>query len=93
MFLGCLACFSWLCVLLGVVDSMIAISLLVSAVEQAQFLPQTYSSCNDATSWKNGTDGRNFFLTANETTFSNYGGPGELCNSMVELWAFTVSMV
>lgn len=94
MFLGCLACFSWLCVLLGVIDSMIALSLLVIAVKQAQFLPRAYNSCDDATSWNNRTDGRNFFLTAaNETTFNSYGGPGELCHSMVKLWAITVSMV
>ncbi len=93
MFLGCTVCYSWLCLLLGVVDFMIASSLLVSAVKQAQFLPRAYSRCDYATDWGNGTDGRNFFLAANETTFSTYGGPGNLCHSMVELWAITVSMV
>jgi hypothetical protein len=72
---------------------MVTISLLVSAVKQAQFLPRAYSSCEYATDWRNGTDGRNFFLTANETTFSSYGGPGDLCHSMVLSWVCTVSMV
>lgn len=87
-----IVCVSWLCLFLGVADCIIASSLLASAVKQAQFLPRTYSSCDSATDWGNGTDGRNFFLAANETTFHTYKGPGNLCHKMVELWAITVSM-
>jgi hypothetical protein len=94
MFLGCWACYSsYLVVLLGLVDSMIAASLFVSAVKQAQFMPRTYGACDGATNWRNGTDGRNYFVTANSTTFETYGGPASLCHTMVQIWAYTVSVV
>jgi hypothetical protein len=93
MFAACLACPSYLVALLGIIDSMIAISLLVCAVKQAQFIPLTYSACGEATNWKNGTDGRNYFLTANSTAFDSYGAPERLCHTMVETWAYTVSVV
>ncbi|KFA55706.1 hypothetical protein S40293_10921 [Stachybotrys chartarum IBT 40293] len=92
MFIGCIACDSYLCVLLGLVDTMIAVSLAVSAAMQAQFMPTTYSACGGATDWRNGTDGRNFFLTANSTTFTGYGGPSALCFTIVENWAITVAI-
>ena len=93
MFMGCAACVSWLLVLLGVMDSMIAITLAVSAGKQARFLPTTYGACGGATDWRNGTDGRNFFLAVNETTFKTYGGPNDLCHNMVKTWAITISVV
>jgi len=93
MFVGCAACHSWLLVLLGLIDSTIAITLAVGAAKQVQFLPTKYGSCGDAMNWRNGTDGRNFFLAVNETTFKTYGGPNDLCNNMVKTWAITISVV
>ncbi|KAL2022441.1 hypothetical protein VTK56DRAFT_5270 [Thermocarpiscus australiensis] len=93
MFLGCFACSSWLLVLLGLVDSMIATALAISAAKQAEFLPTTYHACVGATDWRNGTEGRNYFLTANSTAFADYGGPGDLCHEMVYTWALTVAVV
>ncbi|RYP61572.1 hypothetical protein DL771_010093 [Monosporascus sp. 5C6A] len=93
MFLGCFGCSSYLLALLGLIDSMIAVSLSISAVKQALFIPRTYGACDEATNWRNGTDGRNYFLTANSTAFDTYGGPARLCHAMVETWAFTVSVV
>jgi len=90
--MGCVLCASWDCVVLGLVDLMISLTFLASAVKQAQFLPRAYSSCGDAVNWNNGTDGRNFFLAANATTFTSYGGPSQLCHKMVETWAIAVSM-
>jgi hypothetical protein len=79
--------------LLGLVDTMIAVALAISAAKQAQFMPTTYNACGGATDWRNGTDGRNFFLTANSTTFDGYGGPSSFCSSIVENWATTVALV
>ncbi len=88
MFLWCIVCYSYLCLLLGLVDAMIAASLAVSVVKQAQFIPATYGDCDGATDWRNGTDGRNFFLTANSTAFTDYGEPSALCSSIVKsLWS------
>lgn len=93
MFLGCLACVGYLCLLLGIVDLMIAIALAVSVAKQAQFMPTTYGACGGVTDWRNGTDGRNFFLTANSTTFDSYGKPENLCTDLVRAWAITIAMV
>ncbi|KAK3897750.1 hypothetical protein C8A05DRAFT_38676 [Staphylotrichum tortipilum] len=93
MFVGCAGFFAWGLVLLGLIDSMIAITLAISVAKQAQFLPTKYSSCGDAMDWRNGTDGRNFFLAVNSTTFKDFGGPNDLCHNMVETWAVTISVV
>lgn len=79
--------------LIGLVDSMIAVSLLVSVLKQAPFIPHAYDSCDGAINWKNGTDGRNYFLVANSTAFASYGGPSKLCHAMVEFWAMAVSIM
>ncbi len=93
MFVGCSVCVSWLLVFLGLMDSMIAITLAVSVAKQAAFLPTTYSACGGAVDWRNGTDGRNFFLAVNGTTFKDFGAPNDLCHSMVETWAVTIAVV
>lgn len=93
MFIGCFACMSYLCVLLGVIDLMIAGALFASAVKQAQFMPRTYAACGNALDWRNASDGRNFFTEADWYAWESYGPPETFCKFMVETWAITVSVV
>ncbi|KAL1844542.1 hypothetical protein VTK73DRAFT_2331 [Phialemonium thermophilum] len=91
MFLGCFGCDGWLLVLLGLVDSLIAGSLLASVVLQGGFIPRTYGACHGATSWRDGADGRNYFATANATVFQHYGQPPAFCRVLVQTWAVAIS--
>lgn len=79
--------------LLGLIDSLVAASLSLIAVNQAGFIPQTDDACRGATDWKNGTDGRNYFLVANATAFDSYKSPAKLSRTMVQIWTSTVIVV
>lgn len=95
MFIGCFI-FSHSCVaLLGAGDLLVAVSLLVSAVKQAMFLPTTAAACGGALDWRNGTDGRNYFSKAewDQDAWEAYGPAQDICSTMVQTWAATVSMV
>lgn len=93
MFLGCFACDSWLLLVLVIGDLLVALPLLASAVKQAMFAPTTYSACGDAINWRNGTDGRNFFLAAEWVAWETYGPAESFCKNMTENWAITIAMV
>lgn len=63
----------------------------MGVVKQAKFLPQSYGPCDGAPNWNNGTDGRNFFVMANQTEGIGYDSPESLCKNMVLNW--TISLV
>ncbi|KAL2105804.1 hypothetical protein VUR80DRAFT_7725 [Thermomyces stellatus] len=87
------ACDSWLLLVLVIGDLLVALPLLASAVKQAMFAPTTYSACGDAINWRNGTDGRNFFLAAEWVAWETYGPAESFCKNMTENWAITIAMV
>ena len=82
---GLALCHPYFAVLFGLVDLMVVASLLAGTLMQARFLPHSYSSCQGATDWRNGTDGRNFFVEA-EGVLNIYGPPDDLCYKMVKAW-------
>lgn len=55
-----------------------------------EFLPGTYSGCDGAANWRNGTDGRNFFVVANGTDAFGSDSPDNICHNMVEIWVMAI---
>ncbi|KAM5386866.1 hypothetical protein ACJZ2D_000159 [Fusarium nematophilum] len=78
--------------LIGVVDLVLTVLLLFGAVQQVRFMPRSYGGCDGAIDWKNGTDGRNYFLVVNEST-TGYSSPERVCNAYVHNWAVTVACI
>lgn len=93
MFMACFGAFSWLLLLLAIGDLLVAAPLMASAIKQAQFAPRTYAACSGAADWRNGTDGRNFFLEAQWEMWGTYGTAERMCKTFLETWATTVAMV
>lgn len=73
----------------GVVDTILVALLLTGAVLQSQFLPHTYGPCHNAENWKNGTDGRNFFVVLNETGHFDGFGTYDICKKYTTNWVVT----
>ncbi|KAH7146300.1 hypothetical protein EDB81DRAFT_487107 [Dactylonectria macrodidyma] len=82
----------WL-IMIGVVDVSLAIALIYGAVMQAKFIPRSKSGCQGAVNWRNGTDGRNFFLVANESIKFDYGSPKSTCDAFVKSWQVTLGCI
>ena len=82
--------------MIGLVDLLLATLVIVGMTKQATFLPTTYAGCNGATDWRNGTDGRNFFVAANSSgrfTDDEVYSPGEICHSIVQSWVISIPVV
>lgn len=76
---------------IGLVDLALAFSLLAGVTMQGYFLPNTNSGCGDAVNWKNGTDGRNFFVVANATSkLGDPGGYSGVCRRIMLNWVLSI---
>lgn len=76
---------------IGLVDLALAFSLMVGVTMQGHFLPNTNAGCGDAVNWKNGTDGRNFFVAANATSkLGNPDGYSGVCRRLMLNWIFSI---
>lgn len=84
MFLGSLACSGIGIALVGLIDFALVIALIAGVVYQRTYLPGTYGACNDAVDWRNGTDGLNFFVTANQSGVYDGISPHDICYTMVQ---------
>ncbi|KAF7555996.1 hypothetical protein G7Z17_g1718 [Cylindrodendrum hubeiense] len=102
MFAGTFFCSGAILFLVGLIDLGLAGLLLFIALQQVQFLPTTYSACGGASDWRNGTDGRNFFVVADASAafvvtepnvYSKFGSPGAICRSMVQSWSLTIALI
>ena len=91
-FIGCFVCVSYFLGLLGAVDLLVSASLLASVVKQVQFAPRTYAACDGAIDWRNGTDGRNYYLAAEWKLWEDYGPAESICRYMVKEWAIALSV-
>lgn len=92
MFIGCFGANDALLLVLALGDLLVAAPLLASVIKQAQFQPRTYAACSEAIHWRNGTDGRNFYLAAEWQNWEWYTAES-FCKSTVRIWATTIAMV
>lgn len=93
MFLGSIPCAGLLLGTVGIIDLVLSSVLILGVSAQSTFLPRTYASCDDAVNWRNATDGRNFFLAANQTHSFSESSPHDICYDMVQNWAFTIALM
>jgi len=77
----------------GVVDLGLAATLLTGVVFQSRFIPQSYSQCRNAASWKNGVDGRNFFAVFATAAGQNDKDPDSACRDFVRIWILAIVLV
>jgi hypothetical protein len=78
---------------IGVIDLALSIALIAGVSQQSRFLPRSYAGCKEATDWRNGTDGRNFFVAVNQTHSNTFQSPHDICFAMVQNWAVTIAVM
>ncbi|KAL2127131.1 hypothetical protein VTI74DRAFT_11272 [Chaetomium olivicolor] len=79
---------------MGLIDLALALSLITGAAMQGRFLPGTYAGCDDAMNWKNGTDGRNFFVAANVTSeLGHSAGYSGVCRRITHNWILCIVII
>ncbi|KAF4988523.1 hypothetical protein FDECE_15010 [Fusarium decemcellulare] len=75
---------------LGLIDFVFTIFLIAGVALQAEFIPTSHGACDSASDWRNGTDGRNFFVAADASgRFNDRAGnssPEAICHSFVQYW-------
>ncbi|KAK3293015.1 uncharacterized protein B0H64DRAFT_327902 [Chaetomium fimeti] len=79
--------------LVGVVDLVLASILIAGVIMTGMFLPDTYGPCDRASSWNNGTDGRNFFLVAYTTGSFGTSGPNGVCHGIMQNWVMAIVVI
>lgn len=79
-------------VLVGVIDLALAIALIFGVVHQVSFMPTSYGGCRNASDWRNGTDGRNYFIVANMVDDEGSSAKKK-CDEYVRSYIFTIAVM
>ena len=73
--------------MIGLVDLVLAITILCAVIFQSTYLPHNISDCQYADTWKGGNGNTNFFQVASTLFHST---PGDVCRQYVTNWIFGV---
>ena len=74
-------------VMMGLIDLVIAITILCAVIFQGTYLPHNKSDCRYADTWKSANGTSNFFQVASTLSHDT---PGDVCRKYVTNWILGV---